>query len=138
MFDYKVAIQIKKTALMIEKLSNHVLAPYALTHTQYKILIFLYRNIGCPIRQIDIETYFAMINPSVTGIVQNLENKGMVQHIENPDDRRSKLLMLTEQAIAMKDELYALGEDLENRATEKLSEGERCQLIELLKKILTE
>lgn len=132
----KVAILIKKAALVIEKLSNHVLAPYELTNTQYKILMLLYRNPGRPIRQIDIEAHFAMTNPTVTGIIQNLEKKGLVQRIQNPDDKRSKLLTLTEQAVSMEKELRALGESLEKRVTEKLTEDESQQLIVLLKKIL--
>lgn len=132
----KVAILIKKAALVIEKLSNHVLAPYELTHTQYKILMLLYRNPDKPIRQIDIEEHFSMTNPSVTGIIQNLEKKGLVQRVQNPDDKRSKLLKLTEQAVSMEQELYSLGESLESQVTEGLSEDERQQLILLLNKIL--
>lgn len=134
----KVAILIKKAALVIEKLSNHELAPYELTHTQYKILMLLYRHQDCPLRQIDIETHFAMTNPTVTGIVQNLEKKGLVQRISNPDDRRSKLLTLTERASAMQKELHAIGEELEHQVTANLSEDESRQLIELLKKILSD
>lgn len=132
----KVAILMKKTALAIEKLSNHALTPYDLTHTQYKILMLLYRSQGQLLRQIDIETHFAMTNPTVTGILQNLEKKGLVERIANPDDKRSKLLRLTEKALSMKTELYALGESLETQVTANLSEEEIRQLIELLKKIL--
>ncbi len=134
----KAAILIKKAALVIEKMSNHVLAPYELTNTQYKILMLLYRNPGRPIRQIDIEAHFFMTNPTVTGIIQNLEKKGLVQRIQNPDDRRSKLLTLTEQAVSMETELRALGESLEKQVTAKLTEDESQQLIVLLKKILAD
>lgn len=131
----KVAILIKKTALVIEKLSNHVLAPYELTHTQYKILMLLCREPDRSLRQIDIETHFGMTNPTVTGILQNLEKKGLIRRIPNPDDKRSKLLTLTEQTLAMKEELCALGESIEWQITANLSEDESLQLIELLKKI---
>lgn len=132
----KAAILVKKTALMIEKLSNHALAPYELTHTQYKILMLLYRKQDQPLRQIDVENHFAMTNPTVTGIIQNLERKGLVQRVPNPDDRRSKLLVLTERALSMQKELHALGESLENQITANLTEHESRQLIELLNKIL--
>lgn len=131
----KVAILTKKTALVIEKLSNHVLAPYELTHTQYKILMLLCREPDRPLRQIDIETHFAMTNPTVTGILQNLEKKGLVRRIPNPNDKRSKLLILTERTIAMKEELSALGDSIEEQITANLSVDESRQLIELLKKI---
>lgn len=131
----KVGILIKKTALVIEKLSNHVLAPYELTHTQYKILMLLCRTPDRSLRQIDIETHFGMTNPTVTGILQNLEKKGLIRRIPNPDDKRSKLLTLTEQALGMKEDLCALGGSIERQITANLSEDESRQLIELLKKI---
>lgn len=134
----KVAILIKKTALVIEKLSNHALAPYELTHTQYKILMLLYRKQDQPLRQIDIETHFAMTNPTVTGIIQNLERKGLVERIPHPDDRRSKLLKLTPRALSMQKELHALGESLESQVTANLTPQESQQLLKLLKKLLTD
>lgn len=134
----KVAILIKKAALVIDKLSNPVLAPYELTHTQYKILMLLFRHQEQPLRQIDIETHFAMSNPTVTGIIQNLEKKGLVRRIPNPDDKRSKLLQVTEQVLSMRDELVALGDSMEQQVTSPLSAEERQQLTRLLRKILHE
>lgn len=134
----KVAILIKKAALVIEKLSNHALVPYELTHTQYKILMLLYREQGSPIRQIDIETHFGMTNPTVTGIIQNLEKKGLVRRIKNPEDKRSKLLTLTPEALSMQNELCALGKSLEKRITAELSAEESRLLAALLKKLLKE
>lgn len=136
MSNERVAILIKKIAMVIEKQSNHILQPYELTHTQYKILMLLLRNPETPIRQTDIETHFSMTNPSVTGIIQNLEKKGLVEHVQNPDDKRSKLVKLTDQAVSMEEELYALGESLETQVTKNLTEDENKQLIALLKKIL--
>lgn len=132
----RVAILIKKSALVIEKMSNQVLAPYELTHTQYKILMLLFRNPGKPIRQADIEAHLSMTNPSVTGIIQNLEKKEFVERIQNPDDKRSKLVKLTERAVSMEEELYSLGESLEAQVIRNLTTEESQQLIALLKKVL--
>lgn len=134
----RVAMLIKKTALVIEKLSNQVLAPYELSNTQYKILMMLYRNPDRTVRQADIEEKFSLTNPTVTGIIQNLEKKGLVQRIQNPNDKRSKLLCLTSQAYAIREELDKLGEVLEGQVTERLTEKESEQLCELLKKMLKE
>lgn len=132
----KVAIWIKKTALEIEKLSNQVLAPFELTHTQYKILMMLYRSPGQCIRQADIETRLSMTNPSVTGIIQNLEKKGLVVRHQNPEDKRSKLIYPADRTLAIKAELSQLGESLENQITVNLTDKECEQLCELLKKLL--
>lgn len=132
----RVAILIKKTALVIEKLSNQVLAPYELSHTQYKIMMMLYRNPDRTVRQTDIEEKFSLTNPTVTGIIQNLEKKGLVERVQNPEDRRSKLVCLTERAFSVKEELNQLGESLEKKVTEGLSEDECVQLCTLLTKML--
>ena len=132
----RVAILIKKTALVIEKLSNQILAPYDLSHTQYKIMMLLYRNSNQSIRQTDIEEKFSLTNPTVTGILKNLEKKGLVERVQNLEDKRSKLVCLTEQAYAVKEELLLLGETLEGRVTEGLTEEECVQLCTLLNKML--
>lgn len=132
----RVAILVKKTALVIEKNANHILAPFDLTNTQYKIMKFLYANQDVPVRQADIEEKFSMTNPTVTGIIQNLEKKRLITRAENPEDRRSKLLVLTEQAMGMKDALDRAGETIEGQATANLTAEERDELARLLKKVL--
>lgn len=132
----RVALLIKKTALVIEKLSNQVLAPYDLSHTQYKIMMMLYRNPDRSVRQTDIEEKFSLTNPTVTGIIQNLEKKRLVERVQNPEDKRSKLVCLTERAIAVRENLNLLGETLENKVTEGLTENECKQICTLLNKML--
>lgn len=132
----RVAILIKKTALAIEKLSNQVLAPYEMSNAQYKIMMMLYRNPDKTVRQADIEEKFSLTNPTVTGIIQKLEKKGLIQRVQNPNDKRSKLLCLTAKAYELRDELDQLGEALEGQITEPLT-GQECeQLCALLKKML--
>ena len=99
----KIAILIKKLSLEIDKLSNPILEPHDLTHSQFKILKFLLINPENSVRQVDIEKFFSMTNPTVTGIVQKLEKKGLIERKINPDDSRSKILSPTEKTLAMKD-----------------------------------
>lgn len=132
----KIAILIKKTALVVEKISNRMLVPYDLTHTQFKILMMLYRNRDKEIRQADIEADFSMTNPTVTGIIQNLEKKNLVRRVANPKDKRSKVLVLTERAYQMEPEMKELAKQRESQITKNLTEEECDLLADLLKKIL--
>lgn len=99
----KAAVLIKKAALVIDKKANQVLAPFDLINTQYKIMKYLYANQNMPVRQADIEAKFSTTNPTVTGIMQNLEKKSFSIRAENPADKRSKLLVLTVQGLEMKE-----------------------------------
>ena len=76
-----------------------------------------------------------MTNPSVTGIIQNLEKKGLVIRRQSQEDKRSKLIYPTEHARELEPELVQLGKKLEDQITANLQEEECRQLCKLLKKI---
>lgn len=136
MSDARISILIKRTALVFDKLSNQLLSPCGLTGSQFKILMVLYHSPAGSVRQADIEDKFSMTNPTVTGLVQKLEAKELVRRVVHPEDRRSKVLVLTARALAMQEELLALADDLERQMTQRLSEYECEQLSALLLKML--
>ncbi len=132
----KIAILIKKLSLEIDKLATPILEPYDLTNSQYKILKFLLINPLETVRQVDIEHYFSMTNPTVTGLVQALEKKGMIERKPNPNDSRSKILSPAQKTLDMKELLCSLGEELEAELTDALDSDERQELLRLLNKLL--
>ena len=134
MNDQKVAILIKKLSLEFDKIAIPSLAPYDLTPTQFKILKYLYDHEN--VIGMDIQKEYSMTNPTVTGILQNMENGGWIKRITNPSDSRSKIIKLTKKAISKKDELYKLGEKLEKKFTKDLNESEQKKLLELLNKMM--
>lgn len=136
MSDTGISVLIKRLALIFDKLSNQLLLPYDLTGSQFKILMALYHAPAGSVRQTDIEDKFSMTNPTVTGLVQKLEAKELVKRMPHPEDRRSKVLVLTDRAMDMKEELLALAESLEQQMTGNLAAQERRQLAALLLKML--
>jgi len=131
----RVAILVKKLSLKIDKLANRILAPHDLTSSQYKVLKLLLLRPPQSVRQVDVEEYFSMTNPTVTGLINKLEAKGLVARAVNPHDGRSKVLRLTEKTLAMKEKLFLLGEGLENEFTSVLDAQEKAVLLALLKKL---
>lgn len=132
----KVSVMIKKSSLVFDKYVNQLLAPYNITASQFRILLKLYKAPGCSVRQVDIETDFSMTNPTVTGLIHQLENKGFVVRVDNPEDKRSKLLALTEFAENKRGEFFALANELEKEMTSGLTEEEVELLTGLLQKVL--
>lgn len=132
----KISILIKKSSLTFDKLSNQLLTPYGLTGSQFKILMLLYHTPEGSLRQTDIEKKFSMTNPTVTGLLQRLEEKKLLERVPHPEDRRSKLLVLTDRALALREELLALAESLEAQMTARLSAEERRLLAALLTKMI--
>lgn len=135
MLKNKVAILIKKASFVIEKKSNNMLVPYELTSAQYRILKLICFS-EKPVCQKDIEKEFFLTNPTVTGIIQNLEKKNLIKRVESSHDKRMKMIVATEKTHAMLDDLVAVGECLEKDITKNLTNEEYKQLKALLKKML--
>ena len=89
----------------------------------------------CQLHGRDIEKAYSMTNPTVTGILQNLEKNNWIERVENPNDARSKLIKLTKKALNQKEELDNLGDNLEKRFIKGLNITEQKQLNELLNKL---
>ncbi|MCD8009319.1 MAG: MarR family transcriptional regulator [Lachnospiraceae bacterium] len=131
-----VSFWIKQVDLRIDRGVQHALAAHDLTSTQLKVLVLLYTHPEQVFRQKDLERELQLTNPTVTGILSNMERRGLIRRVKNPQDGRSKVVELTERSHQLKDELMAFAEDFEEKLTEKLSVPEREQLIALLKKLL--
>lgn len=136
--DEKILILIKKGELKIEKIAHQLLASSDLTSTQLKILIILFTNPEKNYRQIDLETHFSLTNPTVTGILNNMEKKGLIRRRKHPQDSRSKVIVPTQEAFQRREEWIALYETLEQTLTRNLTPADREALSALLKKLLAE
>ena len=132
----KVSVLIKKSSLIFDKYVNQLLVPYHLSSSQFRILMILYKSPDCSVRQTDIEAAFSMTNPTVTGLVHNLEKNGLVKKIANPEDKRSRFLVLTEYAESRRNEFLSLADCIEKEMTDGLSETETAVLSELLMKVI--
>ena len=132
----KVSILIKKSSLIFDKYVNQLLAPYHLSGSQFRILMKLYQSPDRSVRQTDIEAAFSMTNPTVTGLVHNLEKNGLVKKVANPEDKRSRFIVLTEYAESRRNEFLSLADSIEKEMTDGLSETETAVLSELLMKVI--
>ena len=134
----RVAILLKKASLAAERIQGPILQDRDLTVSQYKIIKYLYAAPKDSVRLVDLETFYSMTHPAVIDVVKVLEKKGYCERIPNPADARSKILSLTEKAYAERDELEALGDQMEGAVTANLDDAERTQLAALLHKLIGE
>ena len=132
----RIGILIRKAALELEKTALSSLSEYDMTLTQYKIIVYLYNAPPMSTRQVDLERAFSMTNPSVTSVLNTLEKKDLICRTENAEDRRSKVISLTQKALDLRDELDVAGDRLEEAFTKNLSSAERSKMISLLTKLL--
>jgi len=134
----RIAILIKKAALEAEKVQMPILQSHDLSVAQYKFLKYLYSAPKDSVRVIDLETYYSMTHPAVIDILKVLEKKGYTQRIVNPEDARSKIVVLTKKAYAEQQELEGLGDIMEEAVTKNLTGVEKKEMIRLLHKLMGE
>jgi len=100
---------------------------------ELRILRVLHEQGSSPMNRFCAETMLSQ--PSITGIVDKLEEAGLVERVRSLEDRREVLIAIT----AKGDEVYAKGMDLHRQFVEKalsaLEADEVDAVVTLLKKL---
>ena len=116
---------------------NLGLAEYNLTRSQMDVLIVLKINEKKNIEtnQKDIEKALSLKNPTVTGILDRLEDKGYINRNVSSKDKRLKQITLTSASneILLKSRNHA--KKIEEKILSPLSDEEKDELLKLLDKI---
>ena len=98
-------------------------------------LRFLNRNRNKQIKQKDIEDFFHISNPTVTGILNRLEQKGYIERISCDEDKRVKYIVETEKAESLHKIIYQQIQKLEKQMVSSLEKDEQEQLFILLDQV---
>ncbi len=93
---------LKRISETLEKLNAVELRENGLTKTQSRVLDFLESRPGKTATQRDMEIFFAVSHPTVTGIVKRMEARGLVSTETKDRGRSSKKVSLTEKGEEMR------------------------------------
>ncbi|MGG6795236.1 UNVERIFIED_CONTAM: MarR family transcriptional regulator [Streptococcus canis] len=132
MTDNPIGILIKIASLAFDRTASQLLSDYNLTPSQFKLLKYLSVHQDQLTRQIDLETFFKMSNPTVTGLLQNLEKKGMIERHHHPQDKRCNIIRLSESASLKAEDYLQKSKLIEDHFTQALSKEEQATLKQLL------
>ncbi len=106
---------IKKIEILLTAKSNRYLQKFNITWSQAQILKYLAMHakatntkIGEPtdVFQKDLEEFFGLSNPTVTGLLNRLEAKELVIRDTFAQDRRWKRLILTEKGFEVQEKSF--------------------------------
>lgn len=132
----KIEDLIKDISQKFDKAKYPYLKPYNLTASQHKILLYLMDKPQDTIRQLDLQNAFKMTNPTITGILQNMEKNGWIERKRSPKDFRSKVINITDKVKKIRYEIIDIDKKVEKEMTENLTEEEKEELVRLLNKII--
>lgn len=126
--------QIKIAHITLRKQLEALTRQRGLTATQWSALGILLYFPGAT--HSDLETILRIEKPSVTSLIQGMENKGWVVRRAHPEDARSRLLFLTDSGKALAEETRHYAELVERNALKDFTEEEAVLLRRLLEKLI--
>lgn len=106
------------------------LAEHDVTPVQYGILACLWQHDGQAPSQ--IAANLNLDSSTITGILDRMENKGLLRRTPDPNDRRALKVVLTVSGSALQSPIDKIIDDANEEVMENLSQTERESLKTLL------
>ena len=92
--DRCLCLHLQRAARAVARRFDVALRPFGLTSGQYSLLMALNRPV--PPRLGPVAEFLAMDRTTLTANLKPLEKRGLVRVVRDPDDRRGRLLELTD------------------------------------------
>ncbi|MCA9496962.1 MAG: MarR family transcriptional regulator [Nanoarchaeota archaeon] len=128
----KILISIIRAGKMLEESQNDFLKKYNLSLAQLNILETLY---FCPkkyLTQIELSKWTYCSKANISTIIIRMEEKQLVQKINNPKNKKEKLISLTQTGEKKLETIFAMHA---NNKTNLFTQEERNFLINSLNKL---
>lgn len=106
---------------------------YDLTPLQFAVLIVLAEQGSQD--QVTLGGQIALDRTTITVVVRNLEERGLILRDKSGRDQRSKIVSITAQGQALLDEVLPVVQQAQGRIMAPLSAEESSQLLQLLEKL---
>lgn len=134
----KIGFLIKHVFYLHEQYLNKEFSKFGLTASQTFTLIYLLKSHEkkMTVNQKDIERELDISNPTVTGILNRLEAKGLIIRVPCRHDARAKNIEVTKNALELDKQLRVVFRKSDEKLVESLSKQEVDNLQEYLIKIL--
>ena len=104
--------------------------PFGLPTGSLTIMALMAQNPGSS--QVELAAYAGITGPSLVGIVDELERRGLVQRVRSTEDRRRNMLVVTEKGERTMTALFTEVQHIEDPIQEALSPEELAQFIDFI------
>ncbi|WP_042356425.1 MarR family winged helix-turn-helix transcriptional regulator [Bacillus rubiinfantis] len=129
----KLFIVLSRAYKAINEHVNKVIQANGLNPTEFAVLELLYHKGDQPLQQIGAKILLA--SGSITYVVDKLEQKGLLNRIACPKDRRVIYAHISEDGEKLIQEIFPEHAKQIDKLMSSLSDAEKIEAIELLKKL---
>lgn len=131
-----IGFYIKQINNGYEKEFNNRLRTLGITSSQCEVLDYLFTSRKEEVTQRDIEKALNLRNPTVTGLLKRLDEKGFILSVPSTKDKRCKNIYLTEKAYDIRKRMETDRKKLDKMLTIGMNKKETAALEKLLEKVL--
>lgn len=129
----KLFIVLSRAFKALNEQVNKSIQSKGLNPTEFAVLELLYHKGDQPLQQIGGKILLA--SGSITYVVDKLEEKGYLERVACPKDRRVTYARITEQGNSFIESIFPAHKERIHELMESLSDEEKHTAIELLKKL---
>lgn len=131
-----IGFTVKQINNIYEKDLNEKMKKIGITSSQCAVLNYLFHTNKDEVNQRDVERHLSLKNPTVTGILKRLDEKGFILCVPNASDRRKKNIYLTEKAYDIQRRMESDRKKLDKQLTRGMTKKEIASLEKALEKVL--
>jgi len=129
----KLFIVLSRSYKAINEHVNKVIQANGLNPTEFAVLELLYHKGDQPLQQIGAKILLA--SGSITYVVDKLEQKGLLQRVACPTDRRVIYAQITDDGKKLIQDIFPEHASRIDKLMSSLTDDEKLQAIDLLKKL---
>ena len=119
-----IGFLVKQVNNVYEKELTGKLKGLGITSSQCAVLDYLFHTSKDVVSQRDVEKNLSLKNPTVTGILKRLDEKGYILCVPNAEDRRKKNIYLTEKAYDIRRRMESDRRKLDRELTRGMTKRE--------------
>lgn len=131
-----IGFMFKQISTIYEKDFNRLLKTLGITASQCAVLDYLFRSSEEAVNQRDIEKALSLRNPTVTGLLKRLDDKGYILSVPSDRDKRCKNIYMTEKAYDIQRRMEADRKKIDKKFTLGMNKKEKAALEKMLEKVL--
>ena len=133
-----VGYMITNISYGIRQYFGMLFSDYDVTYPQSRVLTRLFAQLGKgDVNQRDLEHALGIKASSVSSLVRNLEQKGLITSERLPQDTRNKRIILTEKGMLLRDSLEHARIQAENTIVNGLTQDQVETLRGCLRQVMT-
>lgn len=131
-----IGFLFKQINNVYEKDFNNLLKTLGITASQCAVLDYLFKSRKEENNQRDIEKALSLKNPTVTGLLKRLDEKGFIMIIPSNKDKRCKNIYLTEKAYDIQRRMEADRKKIDKKLTIGMTKKEIQAMQKMLNRVL--